>query len=405
MKNPFKKENFQSAESKSNSQIKPNTEQLSQKTQKKSREDLEKMYSELSKKYEKDPSEETRKKLMAVYNRLTEQKNPMQPKQTSVINDGVLDRAREIASDFGKNFDELSEDKQNKLIEKADVELQGAEMLKSLMNEPEEDSELETLRNENQNLQDQLIQTNNTLGDMQRQLVDLNNIITEKESEIESLRLALHVTELQEPNTEQIEQPNIQSDSQIAYQMLQKRKEKQPNTKPKQPYQLENLELYCLSCKHTIQAHSRGGQSNGCSCGCLRTIEDIAKENKIPLLTKSNYKKIHNGTKHESFMSRNFLPKKETMLESIEDIPLSPSILKQANALQSMVSPKIEKRAQQLQKNTQQQLKQENKRKKDLEPVSPDACTCGHMMDNHFESSAFCTEMDCPCDQFRAYPQ
>lgn len=415
MKNPFRKENFIKVVNESDSQpMKLPTPPTTEKIEKKSREELEKIYSNLCKKYEKDHSDDTYKKLMAVHRTLTshESKEIQSPKQSPVIHDKILDKAREIASSYHKNFDELDSNKQDRLIEKAELELQSDEILQTLMNEPEENEEVKQLKIEYEKLQENNIKTEIIIGDLKRKLVDLDIIIEEKEEEIKYLRTELH----EEQPVEQVEETiisneqSIKNDSQIAYDLIQKHKEKQLDPKQKLAYQLGKLELYCLSCKHTIQAHSKGGESNGCGCGCLRTIEDIAKENKIPLITKNNYKKIHNGSKHESFISKNFIPKKETKIESIEDIPLNPSIIKQANAIKSMMTRKtpateLEGRAQVMQINTQQKLKEESRRKIDLAEVPLESCTCGHMMDVHFESSGFCTEMDCPCDQFRDYPK
>jgi len=411
MKNPFKKENFLRVAKESDSQdrIFP---QIADQDSDLDYEKLRKKYEKLLKDYQRKPDKRTSDEINRIYKILTaNQPSQIQsPKQSPVIHDKILDRAKEIASSYGKNFDELSIEKQNKLIEKADLELQGDEVLQSLMSEPEPDEEIEQLRTANEKLQQEIIQTQVVLGDMQRKIVDLNQLIEDKESEIKYIRTVLHEDDHQEPVENQIIENNVSSDSQIAYDMLQKNREKKSDVTHGKTYQLGDMELYCLSCKHKIQAHARHGESNGCSCGCLRTIEDIAKENKIPLITKKNYKIIHNGTKRESFISKNFMPKKETKIESIEDIPVSPSIIKQARALQSMVVPKksptkIEERAQRLQLNTQQKLKEESRRTKDLAEVSPDTCTCGHMMQNHFEGGGFCTEMDCPCDQFREYPQ
>lgn len=45
---------------------------------------------------------------------------------------------------------------------------------------------------------------------------------------------------------------------------------------------LKDIEAYCFTCKHTIQAHEYKGKSAGCSeCGCLVTVSKILEVSKI----------------------------------------------------------------------------------------------------------------------------
>ncbi len=124
-------------------------------------------------------------------------------------------------------------------------------------------------------------------------------------------------------------------------------------------------DLICPDCMHSIKAHTTKGESSGCKCGCLNTVETIAEK--------------HNVTLEQ--------PKQQTPKESHDDV-----IIKQAQKMASM--------------------KSEPKPIKPPEPlVEPSTKTrslcanCDHIPKAHFDGNKFCTVIGCTCETYRAYPE
>jgi len=120
--------------------------------------------------------------------------------------------------------------------------------------------------------------------------------------------------------------------------------------------------LICPDCMHSIKAHTTKGESSGCKCGCLNTVETI--------------KERHNVEK----------PKPPETQDEI--------VLKQAQKMASMKSlPKPI------------QLPTEIAR---IEPATKQrslCANCDHIPKAHFDGTKFCTVIGCTCEEYRAYPE
>ena len=409
MKNPFKKENFIRVGKDSDEQAGDKTEPQF---------NLEELYTELSAKYDRDHNPETYEKLMQVYNELNKKRLKSVPQESVQVaeSDPVVIKAREIVAKIGKNFDDLSDQKQKDVLIYAQKELDSASFLKALTDDME-DPEVKQLKEDNAELNDLLDEAKIQMEELRAKREQDKIIIQQQASQINILEQMSQEGYEQDEKENEVEaqeltvESKIKSDNQIAYDLIKFNKKNKESKIPNIKYEIGNLELYCLSCKHTIHAHAKNGESNGCNkCGCLRTITEIAKENKVPLITRKQYQQMSSDSKEPNFITKNFLPKKELRIDETQEIAVDSAIIKQAKALQSMITTKkpktkIETRADQLQKNTQSKLKEESQREKDLKEVSDDTCTCSHKMNEHFESGGFCTTLDCPCDSFREYPQ
>jgi hypothetical protein len=124
-------------------------------------------------------------------------------------------------------------------------------------------------------------------------------------------------------------------------------------------------DLICPDCMHSIKAHTTKGESSGCKCGCLNTVETIAER--------------HNVTLEQ--------PKQQTPKESHDDV-----ILKQAQKMASMKSePKPIK--------PPEPLAEPSTKQRSL------CANCDHIPKAHFDGNKFCTVIGCTCETYRAYPE
>ncbi len=131
------------------------------------------------------------------------------------------------------------------------------------------------------------------------------------------------------------------------------------NKKPK----LKLPNLICPDCMHSIKAHTTKGESSGCKCGCLNTVETIAEKHNVTL-------------------------EQEQPKESHDDL-----VLKQAQTLASMkgepkpIQPPPEP------------LEEPSTKTRSL------CANCDHIPKAHFDGNKFCTVIGCTCETYRAYPE
>ncbi len=405
MKNPFKKENFIEQEEPKIPSIKPPPVITS------SESDV-KRYEKLLTQYEKKKDEKLLPEIHRLHKILTKDQTQQSPELIPNQNysEELINRAHQIANQFGANYEQLSKQRQDQILELAIHQTEGEKVLEMLKVEQEDDYN-QDLKIQNEKLNQELDNYENELKILQNRIINMDQILIKKDAEIESLKKKISMKDVVQVEPEK---DSIQS----GYDYLQYNKKNQPNKKDLLKYELHGMELYCLLCKHTIQEHSHGGASNGCNtCGCLKTIEDIAKENKIPLISKSDYQTMKSQNKKSiasKFKPKLFEPKEELqpiineLIHEDEQYDQQ-TILKQAEALASLatkpkIPSKVEQRAEILQKNTQRKLREESKKSERIGTIPDDACTCGHISKDHFEDFGFCITMDCPCDKFREYP-
>lgn len=131
------------------------------------------------------------------------------------------------------------------------------------------------------------------------------------------------------------------------------------NKKPK----LKLPNLVCPDCMHSIKAHTTKGESSGCKCGCLNTVETIIERHNVNLKE----------------------PKPETQDEIL---------LKQAQKMASMKSlPKP------IQLPTEIARIEPSTKQRSL------CANCDHIPKAHFDGTKFCTVIGCTCETYRAYPE
>lgn len=171
--------------------------------------------------------------------------------------------------------------------------------------------------------------------------------------------------------------------------------------------------VYCHQCKHSLKAHQSKGVSGGCRCGCLETIEDIAKEHGLFLRNPVEVLQIIAEENEQT-------PPPLEIAEPLDDEPINKVIEKQAKAVESMfknAKPKPEQ--EQIESSTQKILEQMEV-EQDSRSISPpkieqqrphkvvgDVCSnCDHLPNLHFDNpeNSFCTVIGCTCETFRSYP-
>ncbi len=302
--------------------------------------------------------------------------------------------ARLYAREKGKKWENLKPETQKKLIVYYENKL--GEVRESLA-KVEESAKQITENDMTETYIEELKSIIKNLNDVNFKLEARNEELEKKVNELENLLDDAEKTIRHEVMTPQETQKSDHSETSMkAYAMISKKKDP---PKPKdEAYELKNLELYCFNCKHKIQEHMKNGESNGCvKCGCLKSVEEIAKENDAPLITKKEYTEIRKVEKpsrgvFNSINLKQFKHQSTNLTSDNEDV-----IQKQAKQLSSMVK----KRADDMQESTEKRL---NEKKKKLGNIDVDGCTCGHQMKLHFDNTGFCIVKDCVCNEFRSYP-
>lgn len=164
------------------------------------------------------------------------------------------------------------------------------------------------------------------------------------------------------PKTESVLKSLFQKKEKTIYEGLEQPKLKGIfNKKPK----LKLPNLICPDCMHSIKAHTTKGESSGCKCGCLNTVETIAERHNVTLE----------------------IPKRPP--ETQDEI-----ILKQAEKMASMKSlPKP------IQLPTEIARIEPSTKQRSL------CANCDHIPKAHFDGTKFCTVIGCTCEDYRAYPE
>lgn len=159
------------------------------------------------------------------------------------------------------------------------------------------------------------------------------------------------------------------------------------NSKKKEKIKLPDV--ICPDCTHPLKSHQSKGESTGCKCGCLLTVEDIAKKQGIQL------------HRPEEVLTR--------IKEESEQVT-NPEI----------TEPNTKEIEPEFKEVIQQQAKQLTTMKKNTVPsqqVSPEIKTepprkakslcanCDHVPKSHFDDVGFCTVIGCTCENYRAYPE
>jgi len=154
--------------------------------------------------------------------------------------------------------------------------------------------------------------------------------------------------------------------------------------KEKKP-KLSLPDIYCPDCTHPLKAHQSKGVSIGCKCGCLNTIEVIAKKHGVQLFSpKQVLDKISKENPEPEFAEMPNLTNSSLPEDSILE--------QQAKALQSLKPKTIEPG--------------DKKKVSEQEPLHEGMCAnCDHIPKSHFDNTGFCTVIGCKCEDFRSYPQ
>lgn len=181
---------------------------------------------------------------------------------------------------------------------------------------------------------------------------------------------------------------------------------KKEETKAESKINFKSLEnIYCVQCKHALKNHQSKGISNGCSCGCLETMESIAESHGIQLHKPT--KVLEQILAQEQFDE----PTIEQLVEAKAIEPITEEINfdkieKQAKQFESMIKTAPARVDFKTESSTQ--ILQENK------PTHPTqvkthaniCANCDHLLNTHFEdpNNSFCTIVGCTCETFRSYP-